>query len=233
MRGFPNNPVICTGCGKKEGFPRNGLCRTCRGPSIRKKYFWTPDLDDRLRRIYAEHSHNYRALGPAITSLAKLMHCPRYIVFNRAGQLRIRVSRAKRWTRAEVQFLREHAGVSSLDFIMKTLKRGYVSVTSKIEELQLSRRVTEGYSRADLAEVLSVSAKLISKWISRGWMRPLPDTDRIPEEQVRKFIRTHPEQYSLKRVDEAWFKGMLFPKFGNHAHGMGENVSYNPYREVA
>jgi hypothetical protein len=29
-----------------------------------------------------------------------------------------------------------------------------------------------------------------------------------------KFLREHPEEYRLSRVDEAWYKGLLFQSFG-------------------
>jgi hypothetical protein len=215
---MPNNPVTCEKCGGPDGFPNIRRCRRCMPPTSRKKHFWTPDLDERLRRIYAEHAHSREALGAGITALAKLMRCPRYIVFNRAGELRIRTSRGKTWTKEEVEFLRESAGVRSIEFMMKTLKRGQVALLSKLWELRLSWRVTEGYSRQDLTAVFCVSAYTVGKWIDRGWLRPLLSTDRIPEEQVLRFLKNHPEEYSLKRVDEAWFKGMIFPAFGPHAH---------------
>jgi hypothetical protein len=29
-----------------------------------------------------------------------------------------------------------------------------------------------------------------------------------------RFLRDHPEEYRLNRVDETWFKGLMFPLFG-------------------
>jgi hypothetical protein len=202
-------------------------------PLSRKVYFFSADQDERVRRSYAEHAHNREALGEAITALAKHMKCPRYIIFNRAAQLRVRTIRGKNWTAKEVQFLRDNVGIKPLAQIRRALKRGHSSVISKIADMQLSRRVLEGYSREDLASSFCVSKYLVSKWISSSWLIPDRDTDRVPESSVRRFISKHPEQYSLKRVDEAWFKGMIFPAFGQHAHGMGDDATHNPYQEIA
>jgi hypothetical protein len=101
-----------------------------------------------------------------------------------------------------------------------------------INLLGLQARVTEGYSRADLVLVLGVSRPTVNQWIDHGWLRPKPTTDRIPEEQVLRFIKSHPEEYSLKGVDEAWFKGMLFPSFGTNAHDPRDRAE-NPVEEVA
>jgi hypothetical protein len=52
----------------------------------------------------------------------------------------------------------------------------------------------------------------VKKWIKMGWVR-LQD-NRLTEASVAKFLRDHPDEYKLNRVDEAWFKGILFPAFG-------------------
>jgi hypothetical protein len=49
-------------------------------------------------------------------------------------------------------------------------------------------------------------------WIKLGWLRV--QDDRITETSMMKFLRDHPEEYRLNRVDEAWFKGLMFPSFG-------------------
>jgi hypothetical protein len=56
-------------------------------------------------------------------------------------------------------------------------------------------------------------------WIGRGWLRyggqgSALHSTRIPEPSVKRFLKEHPEEYRLARVDEAWFKGMLFTAFG-------------------
>ena len=45
-----------------------------------------------------------------------------------------------------------------------------------------------------------------------GWLRV--QQGRVTEPSIIKFLREHPEEYRLSRVDEAWFKGLLFPAFG-------------------
>jgi hypothetical protein len=32
---------------------------------------------------------------------------------------------------------------------------------------------------------------------------------RVPESEIARFLRRHPEQYQLNRADEAWFKGLF------------------------
>lgn len=70
----------------------------------------------------------------------------------------------------------------------------------------------------DVQYLLGVGGRSIKKWIKLGWLRV--QNDRITEASMVKFLREHPEEYRLNRVDETWFKGLLFPSFGrNHIPG--------------
>jgi hypothetical protein len=49
-----------------------------------------------------------------------------------------------------------------------------------------------------------------------------------------KFLRDHPEEYRLNRVDEAWFKGLMFPSFGRAYIPRSANArTKQPTSEVA
>jgi hypothetical protein len=65
--------------------------------------------------------------------------------------------------------------------------------------------------------LLGVSRRQVGKWIRLNWLKPLHG--RIPERDMIRFRRRHPEQYQLNRVDEAWFKGLLFPAFNTATSG--------------
>jgi hypothetical protein len=72
--------------------------------------------------------------------------------------------------------------------------------------------VSTNYSQQDLEQLLGVGRSRVCQWIKNGWLQLL--NGRVTEKSVAKFLRLHPEEYQLSRVDEAWFKGMLFPSFG-------------------
>jgi len=72
--------------------------------------------------------------------------------------------------------------------------------------------VSANYSQQDVEELLGVGRKRVCQWIRNGWLQLLDG--RVTEKSLEKFLRLHPEEYQLSRVDEAWFKGMLFPSFG-------------------
>ncbi len=163
-----------------------------------------------LIRAY-QQARTRRELSENLDRFQQRTAFTRVVVLSRAASLGL-TSKRKRWTREEVEQVAEWAGTLSITAIARKLRRSYWSVKAELLKLELSARVTEGYSQADLMYLLGVSARMLRKWLSLGWLRV--QDNRITEASVAKFLREHAEEYSLNRVDEAWFKGLLFPGFG-------------------
>jgi len=100
----------------------------------------------------------------------------------------------------------------SASAIARRLGRTHYSVKAKVAQLGLQLRVREGYSRDDVRTLLGVGAARVQEWIGKGWLQL--DQDRVTERSMKQFLMGHPEEYKLNRVDEAWYKGTLFPTFG-------------------
>jgi hypothetical protein len=215
LRGIPNNPVACICCGDLSGSPGDQLCHGCRiknRPNPKQRFSWTPDLDGQLRIAYQE-ARDRRELTQSLSALQKRTGFTRVVVLSRATMLGLS-SPSKRWTAGELEMLGELAGTLSKSAIARRLGRSYWSVKAQCSRLCIQSRVTSGYSRADVEYLLGVGARSIRKWIKLGWLRV--QDDRITEASMMKFLRDHPEEYRLNRVDEAWFKGLLFPSFGRN-----------------
>ncbi len=213
MRGIPNNPVVCVGCGELKGSPKDRRCHSCRiqtRPNPNKRFFWTPELDQELQLAYQE-ARTRRELSENLDVFQKRSGFTRIVMLARATQLGMSAKR-KRWSPEEVEVLSEAAGTLSKAAIARKLKRSYWSVKAECSRLQLSSRLSEGYSRNDVQHLLGVGQRSIRKWITWGWLRV--QEGRVTETSMIKFLREHPEEYRLSRVDEAWFKGLLFPSFG-------------------
>ncbi|MBA3915752.1 MAG: hypothetical protein H0X25_18245 [Acidobacteriales bacterium] len=110
-----------------------------------------------------------------------------------------------------METLRELAGCRSKSAIAKRLGRTVCSVKAKATSLQLCTRVRDGYSQQDLTELFGVSAQTIRRWTMRSWLTVT--NGRVCDEAVIRFLKNHPDQYSLRRVNEEWFKGLIFPRF--------------------
>jgi len=71
------------------------------------------------------------------------------------------------------------------------------------------------YTVADLCELFGESAKAVRGWIDRGLLgKPMRSARelRFSERAVRRFIRDHPSEYNLARVNCLWFVMILFPE---------------------
>jgi hypothetical protein len=97
------------------------------------------------------------------------------------------------------------------------------SVVLKIKRLGVSRRVGNDYTLRDLEECLGESHHKIQRWIANGWLRDRlqgtrrhngngRDIHRIQERDILTFIREHPREISLDRVDSVWFLDLLLLK---------------------
>jgi hypothetical protein len=215
LRGVPNNPVLCRSCNKLNGSPADQLCHGCRvktRPSPNKRFFWTPEFDQQLRLCYLE-APNKVALTENLTGLQKRTGFTRVVLLARAAHLGLS-AQSRPWTPGEIQSLENLAGTFSSSAIARKLGRSYGSIKARCAKQNISRRISDGYSREDVESLLGVGARSVRKWIKSGWLKL--HQDRVTESSMIRFLREHPEEYRLNRVDETWFKGLLFPSFGRN-----------------
>ena len=120
------------------------------------------------------------------------------------------------WTQAELDILDQLLGKVSAATIAKRLKRTETSVVMKIKALGHSRRVCEGYTMRDLEKRLGEDHHKIQKWIANGWLRDRlqgtrrhdgngHDIDRFSEKDILAFIKQHPQEVCLGKIDQTWF----------------------------
>jgi hypothetical protein len=139
----------------------------------------------------------------------------RVVILSRAEVLGLVFCAKRPWTEGEVESLREDLGTHSKSQIARRLGRSYYSVKAQVAKMGVSARVSADYAQQDVEQLLGVGRKRVCQWIRNGWLHL--QGGRITERSLEKFLRLHPEEYQLSRVDEAWFKGMLFPSFGRLA----------------
>jgi hypothetical protein len=215
MRGFPNNPVTCKTCGSERGAPKDELCHSCRiknRPNLKKKYFWTPEHDLALTRAY-RFARDRAELTELLTYLQRSSGFPRFAIVARAAELGLAFQVRRHWSTTEVETMRELVGTYSTKTVALRLGRSYHSVKRKVVVMNLSSRVREGYSLHDVQVLVGVNSRKVYSWICKGWLRL--DDGRVSDTQMRRFLRRHPEEYILRRVDEAWFKDIVFSKGSN------------------
>jgi hypothetical protein len=88
------------------------------------------------------------------------------------------------------------------------------------------RRVTEGYTIRDLELCLGEDHHKIQKWIANGWLRDRlqgthrhngngHDIHRFREKDILAFVRKHPMEINLGKVDQVWFLDLVLLKGSN------------------
>ncbi len=208
MQGLANLGLRCNACGNLHA-DTSGLCLYCRGRAhglACRRYHFTDEL---LADLQSAYCGNRTDLSAALDRLMARTGWPRHAFLSEAQRQGWTRDGRKPWAKAETAYLEAHLGTVSVRRIARALGRSVASVQAKAEDLQLSCRVTEGYTREDLSKVFREHPHKIRRWIERGMFGRLRD-GRVTERGVRNFIRNYPAEYSLKRVDELWYKGMLF-----------------------
>lgn len=120
------------------------------------------------------------------------------------------------WSEAELAYLDDSLGAVSVAQIARRLKRSRAAVYSKAGMLERSTRLMEGYDLETLCRCFGLSFSRVKSWTRRGLLGKahgqsrLGEQVRFSEASVFDFIRNYPHEYDLGRVDQLWFKSVLF-----------------------
>lgn len=199
------------------------LCLRCQTERRQHtfKYIWLPQHDAFMRAHYYGGLHQR---GRVIDALMRQTGFPRWYIKRQAQRLGLTMHPDRRpWTQQELDTLDNMLGKVSTGTIAKRLKRTESSVVMKIKALGLSRRVREGYTMLDLEECLGEDHHKIQKWIANGWLRSRTqgtrrhdgnggDIHRFQEKDILAFIKQHPQEIILGKVDQMWFLDLVLLK---------------------
>jgi hypothetical protein len=76
--------------------------------------------------------------------------------------------------------------------------------------LDHSTAAREGYDVGDLQRVFGESEGKIRGWLRRGLLVIVRGSELVSGQAVARFASRHLHEYDLRRVDQFWFKSMLF-----------------------
>lgn len=213
---LPGAQAKCRDCGAEFAGGRFAqYCPTCRplhrNPK-RTKYVLDGETIALLKDRYDGRIRNRAA------EIARQLGWPKYAV-QRAARLLglvvpLRATLRKSWTEDEISFLRSWAGQRNAGWIARRLGRPESSVHNKIKRLELSRAVSSGYSLREVCRCFGVDHHVVDRWIKNGWLRHgnRHEGDRWPrfdEGDLRQFVRKHPLEFRLDKVDQVWFMGLV------------------------
>jgi hypothetical protein len=209
--------ATCKSCEEKKAGP-DGLCAFCRPPrprpSRRKYPPLTPELATELRLAFVG---GFREVAANLNRISARTGLPKTWLKEQACQQGWRSKRERRpWTSKELDYLQEMSGVVPITKIARALGRSFHSLSACANKVRLSYRLRAGYNVSDLCQVFGLSHTRIESWVARGLLGEaqghggLGGHLRFSEANVEKFVREHPGEYALGRVDETWFKYVVF-----------------------
>ena len=222
----------CQQCGNaiEEGRCRNKppteakYCLKCRAERRRVanlKHIWRPEYNDYLRaQYYGGLNRRFQVLNRMIRETG----LPRWYIKKQAARLGLTMHHDKHpWIAAEEAMIERLVGTVSASTIAKRLKRSETSVVLKLKRMGLSRRVRNGYTMRDLELCLGEDHHKIQQWVANGWLRNRlqgtrrhdgngRDIHRFQERDILEFLRRHPEEINLGKVDSIWFLDLVLLK---------------------
>jgi hypothetical protein len=173
----------------------------------------SPELLADLRKVYTGSA---RQISAKLKRLSRQCGWPVPYLTSEARIRGWRVMGERRpWTDQDEIRLRQYAGSASVQTIARKLRRSVSSVANEARRLELSMRIADGYSIRTLSEVFGVHHLRVEGWIKRGLLGKARHGGQggmtwFPAASVSRFIRKHPSEYDLGRIDQVWFKSMLF-----------------------
>lgn len=218
MSKWPEREFTCPGydriCGATFRARRAKYCPECRPAALRhgRGADWTPSMDDLLRG-------RYRGRQGQLESLARSLGLKESAVRTRLitlGLIRPRVT--PRWTANEDAFIEQWAGTRSARWIKARLPgRTLAAVKRRFFSLGISRAIREGYTLKSLTQCFGTSKATVTGWIRTGRLvgsrtenqSGFHEKWEFSDAEVFRFIREHPTQYQLDRVDQTWFLGLV------------------------
>jgi excisionase family DNA binding protein len=186
----------------------------------RMRHDWTTELDELLELGYQKGG---RTRQEAIARVQAATGWPRQACYDRARKLGLGKGR-RRWTEEEDKYLLDFVGSKNLREIAKRLKRTVAATRMRLSQLstdrKVSARVTDGHTKAELAQYLSCSRRTIQRWIDEGLLKGRyegrqrkDDTLRITDEDFRAFWKKHPWEVPIYRLNHEgllWFCSIMF-----------------------
>jgi len=205
--------IPCSQCGRPTPCS-DRLCSACRCRLLgraKRRYHWTPELIEDVHRAY--RIPRKREITRGITVLARRTGWPRWQFRLRAAAEGWIPANRRPWLQSELEYLSEHIGSLSVEQLARRLRRSVRSIIVRAQLLDFSTRLRDGYTLADLQAVFGVDHRRAASWVQRGLFgKPHPNGQgiRVQDRQVLNFLRRHAGEYDLARVDQEWFKSMVF-----------------------
>lgn len=196
-------------------------CRAERRRRTKLKHMWRPEYDAHLK---AQYFGGLNRRFQVLNRMIRLTGVPRWCIKRQAARLGLTMRMERRtWTRRETDLLEKLVGRMSSATIAKRLQRPESSIVNKLKRIGTSRRVRDGYTMREPELCLGEDHHKIAGWIKNGWLEDRlqgtrrhngngNDIHRIREKKLLNFIKNHPQELNLGKVDQTWFLDLVLLK---------------------
>lgn len=187
-----------------------------------KRKAWTTSeyIDGEIIRVYQAKPRK-----DEIRKLASRLCRPRWWVSKRAMHLGLVLPRFKEpeWSEEEIELLGENIH-KSLKIIRKIFqKHGFVrsetAIKVKSKRPHLNRSMNGSYTANQVADLMGVDRKTVSRYIEAGLAYRRRETARtvqqggdmyeIRDRDIRNFVVANPGVIDIRKVDKFWFIDLL------------------------
>lgn len=119
----------------------------------------------------------------------------------------------KKWTRAEVDYLLDHWGVLSDEWLRRKLGRSQEAMRVRAARMGLGRH-DAALTCNQAGRIMGVDMKTVKAWGDRGLlnMRKSPAVMsgrhhcwQISDRDLERFVTEHPEAYDIRRIDRVGY----------------------------
>lgn len=190
---------------------------------MKKKYFFTPQMDDVVREYYAK-----KLKQPKLNirnCMERRLGLPGWVCIRRGRDLGLSRTKEKPWTQVELDLLETHIHKAA-DVIARTFRRNGFHRTATAIHLQRKRKFggikqnLAFYTANQVALLLGVDRHKVGLWIrSAALCAERRGTERTEQQggdmwmiypaSLKRFLVLHPLEFDLRKVDQLWFMDLV------------------------
>jgi hypothetical protein len=163
-----------------------------------RKYEWTEELDEHLRRAYERSGRN-----AAVAEVQKATGWPRAAIYRRCHKLAIpkqREQKQRRWSAVDWKYTLDRLNHVPISIIAKALHRSVKSVRRKVEAEGYTVKLEDDYTVSRLARELHVRTQRVHQWMQDGKLKR-GRNHRIKESVLREFLKENGHLFDLAVVE--------------------------------
>ncbi len=170
-------------------------------------------------------------------TIDELMHYfpgyPRHVIRKWGSDLGLARQKEPRWTEEDEAYVERNLHRKSIADIAKHLGRTQTAVKLKAKRIGVNKCGQEGYTMRGLCMGLGCNHHAVARWLERGWIkgrrrqteRPDRDVWLFTDQDIRQFVKQHPQEIDPRRADWLWLVDVLVGGIGLGALAASEAAS--------